>query len=189
MRQLLSSLASVGDEYRKYSKTVLGVSGKDASKLYVGSVKPGSIDIFLQPEIIDLAKTGLALTAAAGPVDAAKALLDFSKHLDQLLDKFKKPPNPKDTTISECDNALNIAKNVVEAGSSQTINFVNVEGDFQPVYTLNTSQAAQIAKNAHETKSILEFPAAERLNSQAMVWKLLISHLHELMVSAAQTKA
>ena len=67
--------------------------------------------------------------------------------------------------------AMNIALSVVEAGGKQTINHVNIQGDFQPVYTLDAKAAHQVMGNAADTKAILQHPAAERLNSQAMVWK------------------
>jgi len=169
--QLLSSLASVGNEYQKYSKTILGISDKNASRLYVGSVKPGSIDIFLQPEYMEMAKSGLAIATSSGPVDAANVLFDFGKRLGMLLETFKKKPDPKDVTISECDNAMNIAGNVVEAGGKQTINHVNIQGDFKPVYTLDARTAHQVIGNAADTKAALQLPAAERLSAQAMIWK------------------
>lgn len=169
--KLLANLASVGSEYQLYSKNILGTSGKDASKLYVGSVKPGSIDIFLQPEFLDMAKAGLVIATSSGSIDATSAVLDFGKHLTKLLNKFKSKPNPTDITIRECDNAMNMAQNVVESGGTQTINYINVQGDFQPLYEMDAESAHRVFENAAETKAILKLPAAERLNSQAMLWK------------------
>jgi len=168
---LLSGLKGIGDEYQHYSKAKLGGTGKNSSKLYVGSVKPGSIDIFLQPELIEIAKGSLAVASAAGPVDAANALLDFGNQLKSLLDLFKNKPNPKDVSISQCDNAINITKNVVEAGGTQTITHINVEGDFQPIYQMDANDASKIMKQANEMKALLKLPAAERVNSVALVWK------------------
>lgn len=168
---LLSNLASVSDEFRKYSKTILGTPNRDASKLYVGSVKPGSIDIFLQPEYLEIARAGLAIATSSGPVDAANALLDFGKRLGSLMETFERKPDSKDVSISECDNAMNISRNVVEAGGQQTINYVNVQGDFTPIVSLDTKTAGQVFNNAAETKATLKLPVAERRFSQAMVWK------------------
>lgn len=168
---LLSGLKGIGDEYQQFSKSKLGNTDSDSSKLFVGSVKPGSIDIFLQPEFIELAKGGLAIASAAGPIDAANALLDFGNHVRVLLDLFKNKPNPEEVTIRQCDNAINITKNVVEAGGTQTILHVNVQGDFQPIYQLDANSAFKILKQANETKAVLQLPAAERVNSVAMVWK------------------
>ena len=168
---LLDGLNSVGDEYQKYSRMILGITDKTASKLYVGSVKPGSIDIFLQPELIESVKAGLAIATSAGPVDAANALLDFTKRLGSLLDLFKAKPNPEDITIRECDNAINISRNVVEAGGQLTLNFVNIDGDSEQTHRLGGPEARRVFTNASEARAILKLPSAERKNSVAMVWK------------------
>ncbi|MTH95545.1 hypothetical protein [Roseibium sp. RKSG952] len=171
LTDLLSGLKSIGREYQHYSRNVLGVKDSDASKLYVGSVSPGSIDVFLQPEFIDNAKTGLALLTSAGPVDAANAVLDFANKLGGLIKRFETKPDPKDVSIRECENVMNITKNTVDSGGSQVINYVNVKGDFSPIINISTDTAKNAFKNASEAKAELEFPKAERKNSVAMIWK------------------
>ena len=173
---LLSNLKSLGDEYHKYSTEVLGVSKKENSKLYVGSISPGSIDILLQPEYLEIAGVGLAIATSVGPVEAMRAIGDFADFVKLLLERFEGNSKPSEIasdeiTISDCNNAINFAQNVVDAGGSQTINVVNVEGDFKPVISINESQARRLVKNANQTKAILEFPSDELFQAQALVWK------------------
>ena len=171
LSELLSGLKSIGSEYQSYSRNILGVKAADASKLYVGSVSPGSIDVFLQPEFIDTAKAGLAILASTGPVDAATTVFDFAKRLRALIERFENKPDPKDVTIRECENVMSITKNTVDAGGHQVINYVNVEGDFNPVVHVSADRARTIFKNASETKALLELPVTGRKNSVAMTWK------------------
>ncbi|MEM8541903.1 MAG: hypothetical protein AAGF25_13190 [Pseudomonadota bacterium] len=168
---LLKSLGGIGQEYSFFAKHVLGMPRKDDSKLYVGSVKPGSIDVLLQPEFFEAVEQGLAVMTSNGPVDATKAMLEFGQRIGILLDKFKGKPNPEDVSIKECDNAINIANNTVEAGGTQTINMVNFEGEFRQVYKLEAKDAFDIVSNAIDTKALLTVPTAERRNSVALTWQ------------------
>lgn len=109
--------------------------GMVAKAVLIAGLKPGSTDIFLQPEFWDMAKSGLAVATSSGPIDAAHAVLNFGKHLAALLEIFKTKLYPKDVTIRQCDNAVNISRLFVAAGATLIIKNKIVNGDYSPDVT------------------------------------------------------
>lgn len=170
LEKMLESLKGLQNEYSDYAKTVWNVPSGNKTRLYVGSVKPGSIDILLQPDIIETTKIGLAVATSAGPLELTTALLDFGKHVGGFLHRFQSLPDPETVSIRDCDNAANIVSLIVESGGSMTVNVVE-NATFTQQFFIDDNLAARIAQNAKATKEQLLLPTEEKRSGVAMIWK------------------
>lgn len=166
--RLIANLKSIENEYEKYSKDIFGAKSRDLNNLNVSSISPGSIDILLRPEILDV---GVALTASFGPFDAAQYVFEFAQRIKTLIDTFSSQPDPETVSLNDCNNAINIVGNVVEAGGTQTISTVNVAGDLNLTLEITEDKAKKVLHNASRTKALLKLPSGETFNSQALQWK------------------
>lgn len=159
---MLRLLAAVSRQFEQFAETE-GLSTSKDAKLLVSSVKPGSIDIGLIPDLTTLG------TLLAPALVYSTPVLKFMAALKGLIDKFKKKPDPASTTIRECTDAQNIGSAIAQAGGSQTFNTFN-GSVYIPVIQMTAEEARKIVGNACETRKLLEAPQDDVSQRVPMVW-------------------
>ena len=158
---LTATLSAIARQFEAYAlEEGLASRGSDA-KLLVSSVRPGSIDIGLLPDV----GTYGTLLAPFIPLKHAAA---FALKLKALLDKFRNR-DAAGITVRDCDDAGAIVNGIAKAGGSQTFNII--QGDvYAPVLVLTASEAREITHNSALKKAELQFPNADTRQRVAMIW-------------------
>jgi hypothetical protein len=163
--ELTGALAAIAHQFEVFAiEEGLAARAKDA-RLLVSSVRPGSIDIGLLP---DLAATMGPLLVQMTPI--ASHVLSFATKLKGLIDAFrKKDVGTADITVRDCEDVAAIMAPIANHGGSQSVRVHN--GDvYQTVIAVSTSEAQQIGANAALLKAALQFPDAETHQRVSMVW-------------------
>jgi len=162
LNDMLRCLGGINRQFEIFAAAEGLSSAKDA-KLLVSSVKPGSIDIGLLP---DLTTLGSLLAPA---IVYTPQVLKFITSLKGLLDKFKKKPEAEGLTIRDCNDAINIARPTATSGGSQTFN--TYQGDvYAPVFVLTAPESRAIVENATAAKALLEAPDSDTRQRVPMIW-------------------
>ncbi|RWE26651.1 MAG: hypothetical protein EOS41_05840 [Mesorhizobium sp.] len=172
---LTAALGSLSRQYQIFAQN-RGFSARAAdARLLVSSVSRGSIDIAFIP---DLTAAGVAILPL---IDTATLIEKFADHLGALIGWFQgKGEKPKEITVKDCDDAINIVKPVAEAGGTQTFNTIN--GDVH-ITVLKTSavDARSVIEGASNEKARLLAPMdGDKRQRVSMVW-------HRLARDAART--
>lgn len=174
LEDMLASLAALGRRYQNYAKDEFDLTRGENARLFVSSIKPGSIDISLIPDLVDAGKAGAGAIAAVGAGDFVEAVKGFAASIDTLLKTFSKPTSAAsapELTVKDCDDAVNIVKPIANAGGTQTFNVNNVQGDQILVFNINSPQANRIMDNALHHREALLLPETETRKSVALVWQ------------------
>ncbi|KAB1087365.1 hypothetical protein F4V91_13590 [Neorhizobium galegae] len=172
---MLASLATLGKRFQTFAREELADEFRRDPKLYVSSIKPGSIDISLIPDFIDAGKAAAGAVVAVGAGDTAEAVKGFAESIKGLLDIFRKPEATKKeqdgVSIRDCDDAVNIVKPIAASGGSQTFNVNNNHGTQIFQFNMSSPDANRIIQNALEKKASLLLPQTETRASVALVWQ------------------
>ncbi|MGO6935013.1 hypothetical protein ACCS97_25110 [Rhizobium ruizarguesonis] len=174
LEHMLSSLAVLGRRFQSYAKEELDLGRGDTAKLYVSSIKPGSIDISLIPDLYEAGKHVAGAVAAAGAGDVVETVKGFAESIQTLFKTFNKPVKEEagaGVTVKDCDDAINIVKPIATAGGVQTFNVNNVQGDQILVFDINSPQASRIIDNALHHREKLLLPETETHKQVALVWQ------------------
>lgn len=174
LQDMLASLATIGKRFDSYARHELDDRFVDNPKLFVSSIKPGSIDISLVPDLLDIGKAAAGAVAAVGVNDAVEAVKNFGEGIKKLLQLFSKPVSAQeaeDISIKDCDDAVNIVKPIASAGGVQNFNVNNVAGNQIFIFQLNSSDASKVVENALTHKATLLLPEVEVKRSVALVWQ------------------
>lgn len=158
---MLRCLGAIGHQFEVFAAAEGLTSSKDA-KLLVSSVKPGSIDIGLLPDLSTLGTLVAPVMVYSAPV------LKFATALKGLIDKFKKKPEPVGITIKDCSDVANIVAPSAQSGGTQTIHIYNAPV-YQPVVHVTQEDAKIIQANALEMKALLEAEALEVVQRTPMI--------------------
>lgn len=159
---LLRCLGAINHQFEVFA-TAEGLSSARDAKLLVSSVKPGSIDIGLLPDITTLGTLVAPVMVYSAPV------LKFLTALKGLLDKFKSKTPADSVTIRDCSDAIAIAAPIAKSGGSQTFNSFNGEF-YKPVFVLDQGASRDLIANAYATKALLEGEASEMRQRVPLVW-------------------
>lgn len=159
---LLRCLGAINHQFEVFA-TAEGLSSARDAKLLVSSVKPGSIDIGLLPDITTLGTLVAPVMVYSAPV------LKFLTALKGLLDKFKSKTPAESVTIRDCSDAIAIAAPIAKSGGSQTFNSFNGEF-YKPVFVLDQGVSRDLIANAYATKALLEGEASEMRQRVPLVW-------------------
>lgn len=173
LEDMLASLATLGKRFQTYARTELGAFERNP-RLFVSSIKPGSIDISLIPDLYDAGRAAAGAAVAVGAGDAVAAVKGFAETIKILLDTFGKPvgKQPGDAiSVRDCDDAVNIVKPIAASGGTQTINVNNVQGDQIIQFEINGPEAERILENALARKALLLLPEVEKKEAVALVWQ------------------
>ena len=176
VQELVGSLSALARQYQLYVAGEGGGEKSSQAKLLVSSVSPGSIDISLIPEIIDVASA--SAIALAPWMDKATAVAGFARKVHGLLSKFKSPKGDdkslvpstmEEVTLRDCDDAQAIFKPVAEHGGTQTFNSY---ADGAVVYNFNVSSPEAVAciENVIKQRALLRFPEGERYANMPLIW-------------------
>lgn len=172
LKNMLKGLKAVGNEHSLYCKNILKISRQKRPKLFIKSIKPGSIDILLQPEII--AQVADSAVGMAALESGTYYLSDFAQRLYNKLKGFGKPPSEKflqNISMRDCDNAINIGSINTNAGGITIININQPDGTKENIGKLSAHESRQIVDNASKAKASLKLPESKRFTHVALVWK------------------
>lgn len=174
LEDMLASLGTIGKRFLAYAKLELSDEFAPDPRLFVSSIKPGSIDISLIPDLLDVGKAAVGAVAAVGTGDAVEAVKGFAESLKSLLSMFRRPEAVKEAdgvSIRDCDDAINIVKPIAASGGTQNISVNNFHGDVVFQMNMSSSEASRIIDHATERKVALLQPAIEKRESVALVWQ------------------
>lgn len=170
---MLRELGAIGRQFEIFAVEE-GLSPARDAKLLISSVKPGSIDIGLLPDLTTLGSLVAPVLVYSPPV------LKFATALKGLVDKFKSSKPVAGTTVKDCNDAIAIANPTAEHGGSQTFNIYNGT-TYQPVFVLGPHDSSAIVENATNMKAMLEGEHGEHKQRVPMIW-------HGLERGAARTQ-
>ncbi|NZD54184.1 hypothetical protein [Rhizobium leguminosarum] len=174
LEHMLTSLAALGRRFQSYAKEELDMGRGETAKLYISSIKPGSIDISLIPDFFEAGKHAAGAIVAAGAGDVLETVKGFAESIQTLFKTFNKPVKEADApeiSVRDCDDAVNIVKPIAEAGGTQTFNVNNVQGNQVLVFTVGSAEASRIMDHALHHRETLLLPETETRKSVALVWQ------------------
>lgn len=160
---MLRCLSAVGHQFQIFAASE-GLSASKDAKLLISSVKPGSIDIGLLP---DLSTLGTLLAPA---LVYSPHVLKFMTALKTLVDKFRAKPDLASTSVRECSDVVAILKPTATAGGSQTFNVHNGDNHYHPVLIVNAVESREIIQIAQETRALLTEGENETRQRVPMIW-------------------
>ncbi len=159
---LLRCLAAINHQFEVFVVRE-GLAPASDAKLLVSSVKPGSIDIGLLPDITTLGTMIAPVLVYSPPV------LKFLTSLKSLIDKFRTKPDSSAVSVKDCSDVIAITKPIASSGGSQTFN--SYTGDvYMPVFHISAADAKDILGIASEVKAEIEGEAVERHQRVPLIW-------------------
>lgn len=163
LSELTAALSAIARQFEIFAvEEGLAARAKDA-KLLVSSVKPGSIDIGLLPDLVGTMGPLLA------PLVPLAKVVGFATKLKGLIDAFRTKPLTSSVTVKDCEDVGAIVGTIANHGGSQTLNVHN--GDvYNQVLVVNGADALEIAANAARAKAELQYPDSDGRQRVAMVW-------------------
>ncbi|MBB4122899.1 hypothetical protein [Martelella radicis] len=176
LANMLVSLEAIGRRYKIFATNEFSLKRGEHARLFVSSIKPGSIDISLIPDIYDASAAGIGAIAAISVGDATGAVASFGQSLKALLNLFDSADDADDQsdveiTVQDCNDAINIVKPTAEAGGSQTFNVYNIAGDAVFALEVDEGRSKRVMRRAVDKKEELEVPSIERFKNVALIWK------------------
>ena len=160
--EMLRCLAAIGHQFEIFAAEE-GISSAKDAKLLVSSVRPGSIDIGLLPDLSTLGVLVAPVLVYSPPV------LKFAAALKELIDKFRKKSPTDGVSIKDCGDVAAIIAPTATHGGSQTFNTYN-GAVWAPVFQVTAADAREVLSNAVEAKKLLEGTEHERKQRVPMVW-------------------
>lgn len=151
--ELVDALGALSREFRSFCVSRDLTTNPNEARLLVSSVSPGSIDISFLPELAAIT------TGALLPVIEQLALVrKFAEHIKWLLDGFlsrSSDESAAESSITECDDAINLVKPIANNGGNQTITVV--KGDqITNILNITGNEARRITNNAAKARARLK---------------------------------
>ena len=165
--EFTAALAAIAHQFEVFAvENKLAARPKDVT-LLVSSVRPGSIDIGLLPDLAASVGPLLAqLSAHLTPIH----VLEFATKLKGLIDAFRERDSaPAGVSVKDCDDVAAIVGPIANHGGTQIVNVHNGNIYNQVVY-LDAQSARKIGRNAARAKAELQHPASDIRQRVAMVW-------------------
>ena len=159
---LLRCLGAINHQFEVFAANE-GISSAKEAKLLVFSVRPGSIDIGLLPDMATLGTIIAPVLVYSSPI------LKFFASMKALIDAFRKKAETENMTVRDCSDAIAIARPMATSGGTQTFNIYNGHV-YSTVLTVTADEAKKIVANASQAKALLEGEATEIRQRVPLVW-------------------
>lgn len=165
---LAKALRSIERQYELFALREGIVTRPSQAILRVSSFKPGSLDIFFNPEIVG-SLTGFEPLAAG-----LMTIVKFGESLKKLLELFKSDKKPSadagsSITVKDCDDAINIAAPIAKHGGIQIFNNITNHGTIN-LLAVSQKDAIEIMEGASATKAKLREPESKRRQKVALIF-------------------
>lgn len=172
LSELTCALAALSHQYQIFA-TAEGLAGRATdAKLLIPSVSHGSIDINLVPDFH-------AIAATIGPLmpqilGQAELIEKFTKRIKWLLDLFSREERAggEQTTVRDCDDAINLVNPIAQHGGHQTFNIHNGPTT-SVVIQIDAKAAKEIARIASNKKALLTEKTPDKRQRVSMIWAQL----------------
>lgn len=167
--ELTGALGSLAHQYEVFIRDRAWTPTPSKARLLISSVSPGSIDINFLPD------WAAAVPFFAPFLSDMTVVTEFAGHIKDLLDRFwpgKEKSGKIESSIRDCDDAINIVKPIASHGGTQQFNIFNGPVNLN-IVTLDSQDARRITEEAARERAKLQSPNAERKERVSMVWKRL----------------
>lgn len=166
--ELTAALGSLSRQYQAFATSEGATPRAADAKLLVSSIRPGSIDIALVPDLASAAGIFVPL------FDNAEHLIGFGKHIFNLVSMFRRDTSEKDResiTLKDCDDATNIVRPIAQHGGVQKFTVIKGDVTYAPVLVMDAAAAMDIQTNATQARKKFALLEARPVQGVSLVFK------------------